>query len=135
MVDKELLRTYEEKIRSFGTFEQIVELRELFQMVFQNLSLDEKRLTFYVQFFFTENVEYHVDCDLAQGIDLRVETMIKIKSNDKNECISNGLIAVPSSSEKYLFGVEIKPKTPDIDLTDYKKKTGLQNTKNFGKIF
>ena len=105
MVDKELLRTYEEKIRSFGTFEQIVELRELFQMVFQNLSLDEKRLTFYVQFFFTENVEYHVDCDLAQDIDLRVETMIKIKSNDKNECISNGLIAVPSSSEKYLFGV------------------------------
>ena len=34
MVDKEeLLTIYEDKIRSFGTFEQIVELRELFQML------------------------------------------------------------------------------------------------------
>ena len=125
MTDKEeLLRIYEEKIRTFGTFEHLLEIKENLQQLnesFQQLQL--KNLAFHVQFLFHENVNYNMDCDLASDIRNHMESWIKILFNGCYQLIDNGLVSTETSNTKNIrVEFQIEATSPESnDLHVYKK--------------
>ena len=122
MVDKEeLLRKYEQKIQTFGTFEHLFEiktdLKQLDQSI-QRLYSERQRLTFHVEFFFGENVNYDLDCKLAKNIKQVMKSKIKILFNDEYNLIANGLVTKDISTVHSLT-LKFKITASSQDATDF----------------
>ena len=139
ITDKEqLLRVYEEKILNFGIYEHLFEINKDLKQLdesMQRLNLENKRLTFHVKFIFGEDIDYDLDCELAEQIEKLLEARIKIVSNNRCELIANGLVEEPiSNAEAIKLEFQIKATTLETNLSVYEKSKSEQSKKLWNEI-
>ena len=140
LTDKEeLLRIYEEKIRIFGTFEHLLEIKEDLKQIgesVQRLHLENKRLTFHVEFFFNENLKYNLDCEVAINIREVMKSRIKILFEDRYKLIDNGLVANQSSNTQTItLEFQVKATSEANDLSVYEENGSEQSKELWKNIY